>query len=341
MEFNNYQTEKRFIGKYSELIKKIYFKYPDFCNAKIEEAKKNFNKKNPFLKFGNWENFLLLDKKRPVAHISAINDKRLAPEIGLVGYFESLNSKKYGDKIFDRVVNFFSKEGKKTIRGPIDFTTWKNFRISYPEKPSPFFMEPYTRFYYRDLFQGYGFKTVQSNISMIQKIEETNFAESKKDFERLKKEKFVFKTITKKELLSFAPDLHNLVINIFRDTWSFVNISLEELIYYFENFLEKENKFLYIVQNKDKASVGFLLGAPDFYSKRKKRVVLKIIGVLPEYRNLGIAPALLYLAYRASKENNISEFIYSTMRDNNNEVKDLVGAAPEVFRKYEVFELSI
>ena len=80
---------------------------------------------------------------------------------------------------------------------------------------------------------------------------------------------------------------------------------------------------------------------PDFYSKTEKRLVLKTMGVLPEYQKLGIGSALFYLVYRRAKEENISKFIFSTMRQDNVGIKELTAHAKDVYRKYAVYELNL
>ena len=342
MQLIYYKEEKKYLGKYFELIRDVYDKYPTFAQARIREAKRVFNKNNPFRQFGSWQNFLLLDNTKPLSHISTIIDNRLPSDIGLIGYFDSINKIEYAKKIFDVAAKFLAKNQKKVVRGPINLTTWQGFRISYPETNPPFFLEPFTRGYYRNLFEGYGFKLAQGNISTIQSLKQTNFDEFEKEFKNLKKDGFIFKTIDSRNFLSSLAEIYDLALASFENTWSFVKISLQEFIYYFGNFSKLINKhFLYIVSDQNKKNVAFFWGMPDLYTKSERRVVLKSMGVLPEYQRLGIARALFYLVYSKAKKENITKFIFSTMRKDNVGIRELTARALDIYREYIVYELTL
>jgi hypothetical protein len=92
----------------------------------------------------------------------------------------------YANKALDVVIEFLTKNQRKIIRGPVNLTTWQGFRVSYPEIDPPFLLEPFTRSYYRDLFENYGFKTAQKNVSTIQKIDQTNFDKYEPEYKNLK-----------------------------------------------------------------------------------------------------------------------------------------------------------
>lgn len=342
MELISYQNENWLINKFSELIKHLYADYPMFTETKLHEIRKDFNKNNPFLEHGSYQNFLLIDQNRPVAHISTIIDNRLPSEVGLIGHFETLNERQYAQKIFDAAIDYFSKYKKKIIRGPVNFTTWQSFRVSYPETNPPFFIEPFSRAFYREFFKNSGFVVAQSNISTIQEVEKTNFNLFERDFVNLQKDDFSFEIIGNIYLSDIFTEICDLVKAIFSDSWSFVKISLEEFIYYFQDLSKFiGDDLLYVVRNKNKKMVAFSFVVPDLYLKAEKRITIKSMGVLKEYRGIGISQALFHLIYRVSKEKNVSRIIFSTMRDDNISILELTRTAQEIYRRYEVYELTL
>jgi len=340
MQIVDYAYEEKYIAEYAELIKNIYETQPIFAKSKAYEVSKMFNRNNPFLRFGTWRNFLIKDKGNSVAHISAIIDRRLPPDIGLVGYFDTVNEAIYADKAFDTASEFLTKNKKKVIRGPVNLTTWQSFRVSYPEKNPPFLLEPFTRSYYRNLFEDYGFKRAQNNISTIQRIDQANFDKYEQEHKKLKEQGFIFDAIDSKSLSNSLPEIYDLVIKTFRDSWSFVKISFEEFVY---NFLSPKitTSLLYIARDKNKKAVAFFLGALDAYSGNHKRIILKTMGVLLEYQRLGIARALFYLVYLRGKQENVSELIFSTMRTDNETIRNITGRTHNIYREYNVYEMVI
>jgi len=342
MELINYINESKPLKQYCELIGDIYKDYPLFLRSKIEEIKKTFNHQNPFLKFGQWKNLLLLKSSKPVAHICAVIDKRLPTETGLVGYFDSINDFECAKTVFDAAIEFLVKQRKKTIKGPINLTTWRGFRISYPEKNKPFFLEPFTRAYYRELFENYGFSLAQKNISTIQLLTRTKFLKFKSNFQDLKRQGFTFEELKTKNLISILPEIYGLALESLANTWSFVKISWEEFMYYFKNLTDPgRNHFLYIVRNKDKQAIGFFWGAIDLYARQEKRMVLKTMGVVDKYQSLGIGRALFYLIYQRAKQRGVTKLIFSTMRADNDRIKKITGSKASIYRQYAVYELKL
>ena len=340
MQIVEYAYEDKHIAEYASLIKNVYEMHPLLAELKVNEAKRMLNKNNPFLRFGVWRNFLIKDKGSLVAHISAIIDRRLSSDIGLMGYFDAINETIYAGKAFDAAIEFLTKNQKKIIRGPINLTTWQSFRVSYPEKDPPFLLEPFTRSYYRNLFEDYGFKPVQNNVSTIQSIDQTNFDKYEPVYKNLKEQGFVFDAIDSKSFSSSLPEIYSLAIETFGNSWSFVKISFEEFVY---NVLDSKTtaSLLYIARDKKKKAVAFFLGALDACSGDHKRIILKTMGVLPECQRLGIARAIFYLVYLKGKQENVTELIFSTMRTDNETIRDITGRMYNIYREYNVYEIAI
>jgi ribosomal protein S18 acetylase RimI-like enzyme len=339
MEVIDYTHERKYVDSYLNLISGIYRLYPDLARSRAVGVRKMFDKGNPFLRFGAWKNHLVFDRGKPVAHISAILDRRLPSYVGLIGYFDSLEDRKYANEAFEAAVGYLAARSKRIIRGPIDLTTWHNFRVSYPEDNPPFMLEPFTRGYYRDLFEGYGFESAQKNISTIVKIQRSGLDSYRTMYKKLKNDGFTFEAVKRSSLAYALAQIHKLAIATFGESWCFVKISFEEFVYNFQGATAAH--LLYLVRNKKKKAVAFFLGARDVYSSAKKRAVLKTMGVLPEYQKLGIARALFYLVYLQARQEGASELIFSTMRQDNSKIRNLTGLAHSIYREYSVYEMKI
>jgi ribosomal protein S18 acetylase RimI-like enzyme len=338
-----YQDEIEYINAYLGLLREIYAPYPLLAEARAREAMRNLNKDNPFLRHGEYTNYLLMSKGRPEAHMSAIIDRRLPSSIGIIGCFEFLEREEHVVRLFDEVRKFLAARGKDVVRAPLNFTTWQMFRLSYPDWPLPFVTEPFTRGYYRDFFKKNGFKVVQQNVSTISDIEQTEFSSFEKDLRRLEGQGFVFEVMNQERSVRFMHDIYYLTGQIFSDTWSFVAIDFDEFEYITsDTFSALDMDFVHVVRTEKQKPVAFCFSIPDTYLKSGKRVVLKTIGVLPEYQGKGIAKALLFLLYRASRAKKIRQLISSTMRLDNKKMQKLMkSAAATLYREYEVYEMRL
>ncbi len=340
MESVEYQFEKARFGEYAQLIRDIYSGYPLFAEARVADAQRALSSDNPFLKFGSWRNFFLCDKGRPVTHISAISDSRLPPGVGLVGYFDSLNEPVYAKEAVRLATEFLSGKGLRCVRGPVDLTTWKGFRVAYPEDQPPFLLEPFTRGYYRNLFECCGFVVAQNNVSTAGAIGQINFERFEATYDQLQQQGLIFERAAARDLPSLLPEIWRVSTETFRDSWSFVPVPFDEFIY---NLGTPGDQPLWVDIARDEQNkvVAFSLSAQDGYAGKRKRVVVKTLGALPGYQKLGIGRALLYMAYLRAKQDGIEDIIFSTMRSDNGIIRNLTGRALDVYREYAVYELKL
>lgn len=337
MDKIEYTTEKDALGAYGELLREIYAGFPQVAESRIGEATRSFHGENPFLSYGHYRNYLIRRKGKAVAHISSIIDERQPADVGLIGYFESVDDPGVAAEAFGQALRFLTAHGRRTIRGPVNFTTWQTFRVSYPDAPAPFFMEPFTRGYYRDLFRSYGFSVAQRNVSTIRSLEDSAFGQFGIDLSRSEEEGIAFESLGESgEAAEEA--IYELTKAIFFDTWSFVPVSRKEFEYMLGVIAPLLDGDLVIVaRSPQRMPVGFCFSAPDLYAAVTPRLVLKTLGVLPSFRGKGIGRALLHRLYDAAVQKGYPAVIASTMRIGNEPVRRIIGPA-DIYREYEVYE---
>lgn len=328
------------IDSLTTLINESYRDHPQYAASRVGMITKSLAAVNPFFRHGHYKGFLAYSGNRPMAHTCAIVDGRL-PGVGLIGFFESLNEGTYARTVIQEAIGYLVNHGTRTIRGPVDLTTWNGFRLSYPDVEPPFFLEPFTRAYYRAFFRELGFSVAQRNVSTVHTADQVGFNRFKAYLETLQSRGFVFERVEEHQLANALPLLHKLLLRCFADTWSFVPISFEEFQYTFIDLTQAISEILvYMAYTAAGEPVGFCLGALD-WPWNGKRVVVKSIAVVPMKRRLEVARALLYCAYAAANERGASEFILSTMRDDNKRVGALIPGVRPPYRQYEVYELDL
>ena len=325
----------------STLINEVYRDYPEYAGCRASMVANAQDPKNPFFQYGSYQGFLAYSGGRPVAHACAIIDRRMDPAVGLIGFFESLPENTYARAVLREASESLSIQGVRAIRGPVDLTTWNGFRVSYAEEEPPFFLEPFTRAYYRSFFRDLGFSVAQRNVSTIHAVDQVGFDRFRSNFEKLQASGFVLERVEQHRLADVLHLLHKLVIHCFADTWSFVPISFEEFQYTFADPSQPVSEALiFVAYNPADEPVGFCFGALD-WPHYGKRAIVKSVAVVPMQRRLEVARALLYCVYLAARERAASEFILSTMRDDNKQVRALTWGPRKTYRHYEVYQLDL
>ena len=145
--------------------------------------------------------------------------------------------------------------------------------------------------------------------------------------------------MTKDNFIEGILSTHEMVRKIFKDSPSFVDISKDEFLYIYEDYEKILSQLLIqIMSNREGIDIGFCSSIIDPLDK--DTIVLKTIGVLPEYQSKKIGAALLYAQHKKAQEIGVTKEIYALIKMGNIITK-LPYSGIEVIRKYAVLEKKI
>src|SRR3989344_3818396 len=157
-ELVEYEFEEKPNQEFLDFMKELY---KDFKHATsyVEAIKKIKSSENPSFKYIKMKNFIGYDGEKIIGHISAMIDKRLGENIGLIGFYECLDNTELSKALIERAVNYLKESNCNIIRAPIDLTIWHPYRFVVNQKDT-FILEPITKKYYIKHFIDYGFQQV-------------------------------------------------------------------------------------------------------------------------------------------------------------------------------------
>lgn len=340
MDIVQYQGNK-YSKEVNSLFKNIYAFYPFLIKQKIKDWENSQNPINPFFKFGKVENFLLIDKKEPLAMLSAITDSRLSKSVGLFGFFEAEQNNEAIKLLLTGASAYLKDSDKTTMGGPVNLSVWRNWRVSFPENEQPFFLEPFSRSYYKDLLINNGFEVRQKNISTISDLDSMSIGDYEQYFNDCIRRGFNFVFLNKENFLDYVKAAHSIALESFADSWNFVPVSLEEMMYNYQAFQSGlDLGFSFIIKDASAQSIAFCLAMPDVYCQQYQRLVIKILAVRPAYQGQHLGKAMLYCLYRKAIQRGFRQFIFSTMRTNNQNIFKLTKGE-QIYRYYEVLEKKL
>jgi N-acetylglutamate synthase-like GNAT family acetyltransferase len=90
---------------------------------------------------------------------------------------------------------------------------------------------------------------------------------------------------------------------------------------------------------KDGREVGFCFGIEDPFSN-EKTMVMKTIGILPEFRKSSLGSALIHFQHKDLEDNGYKKIVYALMRQGNI-ASNINPYGARVFRQYEVYRLPL
>ena len=341
INIKEYIFEENYQRDFLNLMKKLYRNY-NHADSYIAYINKIIKPDNPSFKFIKIKSFIAYDNEKPIGHISAIIDSRLNQDnvpIGIIGFYECIEDNKISSLLIKKAVEYLKKEFCKIVHAPIDLTIWHPYRFAIDQKENePFVLEPLSKDYYISQFKNEGFE-IKIEYGSAERIDfNTIISYTEKDYESTIGEGFQIKELTKDNFREGLISIYKMVNEIFRDSWSFVNVSEEEYMYIYENYEKNlNNLMIQIISNKEGEDVGFCSSIVDSINNV---IVLKTIGVLPEYQNKRIGAALLYYQHKKAKDMKLSKEIYALIKLGNIVTK-LPYPGIKIIRKYVGLEKKI
>jgi GNAT superfamily N-acetyltransferase len=268
------------------------------------------------------------------AHVMAIYDKRL-PGIGMVGFF-ACTDKGAGVKVLQQACQWLKeKYGLRNVYGPIDGTITRDYRFNLDDDykiPG----EPVNPKWYPDVFQQAGFKVYNHYVSGIAKhyrlfIKFYTAQKPSKKYSHV-----ILRPFNTGNQLGDLKIYHNLMNVIFPYNSIYCPVlSWEERVY---NLAGKDPifdpKYTFFLEDKSQA-IGFIVA-----HSYNKQLILKTIGLLPEYRGKHLSGMLIKKVHEQASQDGLEEAIYSTIRVGN-AVYKMKRPGVQVFRRYVTMQKNL
>jgi len=301
-------------------------------------------RKNPHLKKGEAIRWLLLDdQNETIGRVAAFHDGKEAKEgempVGGMGFFECIEDSTAAYMLFDACKSWLKERGMEAMDGPINFgerdSFWGLMIKGWEYEPT--YKMPWTKKYYIDFFENYGFKDYFQQLVYVSSIRNPNVSEAVEEKARriFENPEYNFQHIEKSNLSKYAEDFRI----IFNAAWAkFPGVkamSSEQA----QNLVKKmkpiiDEQLLWFAYTSQGEPVAFFIVIPDLnqiikhlngklnlfgmikFLLLKSRGVLTracgvIFGVVPDHQKKGVESAIALRFRQVARENPF--YPYETM----------------------------
>lgn len=151
--------------------------------------------------------------------------------VAFFGYWESTGTHGADALLFERAVEIAKAWGAEDLYGPIDFTTFGNYRLRLTCEPGgwTFPDEPYNPPTYPELLEAEGFTVDQMYLTQVGTMETGRMVREWKrpEQEKLLSQGYRIETLTHELWMDSLPDLHQLIDHIFGSNFAYSSLSYE------------------------------------------------------------------------------------------------------------------
>jgi len=328
--------------------------------------------KHPFYKHSSVQPFLAYRDGKIVGRIAAIwnvhhNEFNQVSE-GQFGFFDCIDDQDVANALFDAAIDWVKAKGGNTIVGPINQSTNESCGLLVEgfDMP-PMAMMIYNRPYYMDLINNFGFtkkvdllayriETKQANQRSVQLLERLE--------DRLNRSGIVLRQINLKDFKNEVKKIKKVYNKAWDKNLGFVPMTDEEFAWVAKDLKMIVDPRFCIIAEKDNEIVGFSVAIPNineilikikrgrllptgifkilFGKKKIKWLRVMMLGVLEDYRKLGIEACLYGRIIKNAKLYGIEGAECSWMLEDNymmNHAIEQINAA--LYKRYRLFEKAI
>jgi len=364
---------KKQIGQFIDLPHDLYANDPNYVPELFLGQQDLLSpNKHPFYKHSSAQAFLAYQGGRIVGRVLAVwntnhNTFNNISE-GQFGLFECINDQSIANKLLGAAAEWVKSKGGTRIVGPINLTTNDTCGLLVDgfDRP-PMVMMPYNPPYYLELIEHAGYSKKVDLRAYLVKTETANRRSVlllERLTERLRRSGIVLRQINLKDFANEAKKIKAVYNKAWDKNLGFVPMTDEEF-----DYTAKELKMIVdpkycIVAERGEEIVGFALGIPNineilihikrgrllpfgifkllFGLKKIKMIRVLMLGVLEEYRKLGIEACLYGLIIKNAIPSGIEGAECSWMLDDNymmNHAIEQINA--ELYKRYRLYEKSI
>ncbi|MBE8713618.1 hypothetical protein [Sphingobacterium hungaricum] len=328
--------------------------------------------KHPFYLHSSAQLFLAYSDAKIVGRIAAIwnvnNNSFNHVQEGHFGFFDCINDQEVADKLFEAAENWVKQKGATTVVGPINLTTNDTVGLLVEgfDRP-PMAMMPYNKAYYIDLILNYSFSQKvdlrayqissddanKRSVLLLDKLEE-----------RLGRSGIRLRQINLKDFKNEVAKIKTIYNKAWDKNLAFVPMTDEEFNYVAKDLKQIVNPKYAIIAEKGDEIVGFALGVPNineilikikrgrllpfgifkllFGLKKVKSLRVMMLGVLENYRKMGIEACLYGRIIKNGTIDNVQEAECSWMLEHNylmNHAIEQINA--KLYKRYRLYEKTL
>ncbi len=327
-------------------------------------------KKYPFHQYGKVKYFLAEKNGKIVGRIAAIDNtnynRHHQCKVGFFGFFDFINEQDVVNALLDKAKAFAQENGHEYLMGPTNFTTNETAGTlveGFDDPPK--IMMTYNKPYYGTLIESYGLRKemdLYAYMIYTAKASEKSLRIADAVEARLKGKGITIRNVNLKDINNEAKRIQKIYNDAWEENWGFVPFTDDEFEY-LKNDLKMllDPSFAYIAE-KDGTPIGFGLTLPNineiliknkrgklfpfgifrllFGKKKTKTVRVLALGVVEEYRKMGIEAVFFAKNIQESKKRGLLGGEASWVLESNEPMKaaaeHLNGERYKTYRLYKM-----
>ena len=292
----------------------------------------------------------LIDKKQ-VASCTCFYKRtplELDEHVGCIGDLVA-DDIEYGIMLIEKATEVLEEKGVKVIYGPMNGTTWNQYRcLKYTNNEPEFLLEKVGSIDQNDMFKDAGFNLCYEYLSTKGKIKDAYTSDFLDELQNELEDNGIFiRNFNKENAEQDLKSIFKVAMYGFSHNPLYTDIPEEMFIKQYSQYIGScDEDFILIAEKEDKV-IGFLFAMPDYNEvqilgkKKPETLILKTIAVLPEYENYSIGSSMLDMIRKKAIEKKYKNWIFAFMYKNNTSTRMSKRNNTYLLREYALYKKEL
>lgn len=277
----------------------------------------------------------------PVARLAVYNNPHLlfkGQQAGCIGNYECENDSETAHLILQKALERLKELNLSVAIGPMNGSTWDNYRFSTHHNAAPFLLEPYHHLYYNDQFRENGFNVISEYTSSFDTSLPHDLPEL---IERERHFSAMGVTIRSINLAQFERELEALypfVTAAFQTNFLYTPVDWE---LFRDKYMEAVKiinpNYVLIAEDKEKQPIGFVFAYQNLYCTTEKQLVIKTIARSYDKQWSGLGHVIANQVISNAKKDGFTALIHAFMIQEATSTAISRNFSGEVYKNYALY----
>lgn len=259
-----------------------------------------------------------------------------------IGSFECVDDQNIANELLNRASEIAKKLGFRYLIGPMEGSTWFNYRFSDYNNYPNFFMEPYHHDYYANLFKGYGFKSIGEFVSNL----DTNVEYDQEKIDRFEKKYLAlgatFRNLNTDDLENELRKIGEFCNKAFQRNFLFTPIDVDLFV---QKYLEIKDCFnpelIWIVEGEEGDIHSIFFPIKDVNDPTGKTLIIKTMARKRYSPFDGIVRYMGELTLKMAKENGFERVIHAFILNDNFAKRISQSYSGQKYKSYHLYGIEL
>jgi len=318
--------------------------FKNFGSSLYENLNGNVKSLNsPVLK--HLENcYLIYSNNSPIGRFSMYKNTDLNYQEGnaaCIGSYECINDIEAHRFVLDVAKDEALKSGAKWLLGPMEGSTWNNYRFSQTASGS-FFLEPKHHLYYNDQFIDSGFNSIAEYVSQVDKKPSVN-VEKLQQTEQYFKEKGVgFRKINMKMFSDEIEYISDFCLESFSSNFLYTPITKQEFCLRYKMVKPIVNSdFVQLAVDGSNEVHSFIFAVHDYCDPLGETLIIKSIARRPNSPYRGLSSLAVMKIYEEAINYGYKKVIHAFMLKSNSSLNTSKKYRTNTLQEYKLYGMQL